>query len=434
MPIEPTSRHRHLCPAAAGVRSRRTWARGGAVLAVLAAVTACGAAGDTPAADSPAPPATPASAPAGTGSATPATTSAARPSGQPSTAAPVRVDPTTTAPPTTPPTTPPPPRGTGPRTAAAAPPDTGGGAPLPAGFVPAAFSATSTDRWFVVGTDPRDRVELVTTADGGNSWQSRPLPAAARGPVGGEGQPGIAFSDADHGLVTVGGGFWATTDGGRTWANGGPGNAEVLQVAAGPGVGYALLHTASGGYFLGRAAAGSVDLQQALGANRFTTTVPHLATSGTTVVVVSGDRTLRSTDNGRTFASSRGPCTADLGGHVAAAGSAVVAWCATGMQGGGFVSTDRGATFSRTGAGGGNGAAAAPTGSGSGFVYAAEDGLRVTDRTGTGRAARGGIGTVGWVGFSTPRTGFAIASADGSPDQLWRSVDGGLTWSRVGAR
>ena len=416
-----------------GVRAGHGWLPVGAVVGVLAAAAACGT-GDTPAAGTTA---------AGTAAATSAAAETAAPPRDavtPTASATAPVAPTATTSPvqaspgvsTAPPTGASAPATASPATSSAAP--AGGGAPLPAGFVPAAFSATSTDRWSVLGTDARDRVQLVTTADGGSSWQTRPLPDAARGPVGGDGQPGIAFSDATHGLVTVGGGFWATSDGGRTWAYGGPGDAEVLQVAAGPGAGYALLRTAGGGYFLGRAAAGSVDLQQALGGSRFTTTVPHLATSGTTVVVVSGDRTLRSTDGGHTFSSSRGPCTADLGGQVAAAGPAVLAWCATGMQGAGFVSTDRGATFSRTGASGSNGAAAAPTGSGSTFAYAGADGLRLTDRTGAGRAARGGLGTVGWVGFTTPRTGFAIAAADGSTDQLWRSVDGGLSWTRVGAR
>jgi len=316
-------------------------------------------------------------------------------------------------------------------------PAPGRGARLPADFAPTSFSATSTDRWFVLGTDGRNRVRLLTTADGGSSWGAVVLPDAARGPVGGQDRPAVAFSDSTHGLVAAGGGFWATADGGRTWRTGGPANAEVLEVAAGPGAGYVLLHTAAGGYFLGRADAGAVDLRQALGGDRFTDTVPHLATSGATVAVVSGDRTLRSTDGGRTFDSVRGPCAADLGGRVSAAGATVLAWCATGSQGQGFVSTDRGATFTRTDASGSNSVVAAPTGSGAGFVYGGPTGLRVTGGSGTGTAARGGIGTVLWVGFSTPRRGFAIAAGDASggtgTDGLWRSVDGGRTWAPVGA-
>lgn len=434
MPIEPTSRHGHI-RGPAPVATRR-WAAGGAVLGVLAAAAGCGSTADTPAASSPVASVVASPASSAVPSAVPAvpTTPAATRPAAPTTTAPVVAPPTTARRSTAPASTAHPADGS---TAAPSPPvPTGpaGGAAFPTGFTPVAFSATSADRWFVLGTDANNRAALLTTANAGTSWRSLPLPAAARGPVGGRDRPGIAFSDATSGLVTVGGGFWATPDGGRTWRNGGPGNAEVLEVAAGPGGGYALLHTASGGYFLGRAAGGSVDLQQALGGDRFTTTVPHLATSGTTVLVVSGNRTLRSTDGGHTFTSSRGPCLADLGGSVSAAGSTVLAWCATGMQGGGFVSTDRGASFARTAAGGSNAAAAAPTGFGSDFVYAGPAGLRVTDRTGTGRPARGGIGTIGWVGFTSPRSGFAIASADGAPDGLWRSTDAGLSWTRVGAR
>lgn len=322
------------------------------------------------------------------------------------------------------------PTGTAQRGTAA--PTGGTGADLPAGFAPMSFSATSADRWFLLGTDGGDSARLVTTADAGTSWEDIVLPGLLRRQPSGQSAVGVAFSDARHGLVTVGGGFWATADGGRTWRNGGPGNAEVLAVAAGPDAGYALLRTSSGGYFLGRAAAGGVDLTRALGGDRFTPTVPHLATSGTTVVVVSGDRTLRSTDGGRTFTSRRGPCRADLGGGVSAAGSAVVAWCATGTMGRGFVSTDRAATFAATDAGGGNGAAAAPTGSGSRFAYADGIGLRVTDRAGTRTSARGGIGAVQWVGFNSPRRGFAIATDAAGRSGLWRSGDGGSSWTRVG--
>lgn len=433
--------------ARAGHRRSGRLVSGATVLAAAAGLTACGGAAVGPEAaatptatlvttggpgtttvGTPTAAPAPATSPPVTATSTPATS----PPATSSTATPTQtttVTPTTTR--TATPTTTRSPTSTVTATPTATSPATHG-ADLPAGFAPVSFSATSADRWFLLGTDTTTHARLLTTADAGRSWQDVVLPDLLRAQTGGQDAPGVAFSDARHGLVTVGGGFWATADGGRTWRNGGPGNAEVLEVAAGPGVGYALLHTASGGYFLGRAPAGGVDLGEALGGDRFTTTVPHLATTGTTVVVVSGDRTLRSTDGGRTFTSHRGPCTAELGGRASAAGPTVLAWCATGMAGGAFVSTDRGATFTRTDAGGGNGAAAAPTGSGARFAYAGGTGLRMTGRTGGGTPVRGGIGTVQWVGFSSPDRGFAIATDAAGGSGLWRSVDAGSSWSRVG--
>lgn len=301
---------------------------------------------------------------------------------------------------------------------------------LPSGFQPVSFSATSPRRWFVlgtVGTSPR----LLVTADGGQSWRRASLPAGLAALPSGQDRSAVAFSDADRGLLAAGGSFWATRDGGRSWRTGGPANAEVLQVAAGPNAGYVLLRTAHGSFLLGRATAGTVDVRTVLGRGRLTATIPALGTSGDTVIVVSGNHLVRSTDGGRTFHDGPGPCQPDLGGTVTAAGTAVLAWCATGTEGVGYLSTDRGASFVRTGASGANSAASAPTGGGTGFAYDSGNGLRLTDLTGAGTAVRGGPERISWVGFSTPTDGFAIGNS-GGPARLWRSVDGGRTWSTLG--
>ena len=45
----------------------------------------------------------------------------------------------------------------------------------------------------------------------------------------------------------------------------------------------------------------------------------------------------------------------------------------------------------------------------------------------------GPTGTAGvrLLGFTTPEIGFAIAIPTSGPDELWRTTDGGLTWSVV---
>lgn len=307
----------------------------------------------------------------------------------------------------------------------------------PAGFAVGEVSAVSLTRWWVLGTDAAGSPALASTADGGLTWNVPVLPAAlgADTPAtGGEpAQPGIAMSDADHGVLTVDGTAWVTADGGLDWSAAGPAAGPVVAVAATPTASLALVRTASG-FALDRAAAGTGELRTVLGPDRLTTTEPALAASGTTVVVVSGNRRLLSTDGGSTFSALAGPCTADLGGRVTAAGSAVVVWCATGMDGSAWVSTDRGRHVrALPGAAGANSTAAAPTGSGGTLAWADEStGVHVGTGAATDAVTGRAMHHVSWLGFATAVAGFAVAAAsDTGPDLLWHTADGGRTWTPV---
>lgn len=307
---------------------------------------------------------------------------------------------------------------------------------LPVGFAVDQVSTVSLLDWWVLGTGGDGSVALATTLDGGRSWTVPTLPAAVAGAArhadDSAAALGIAFSDAAHGILAVGGTALVTADGGAHWRPGHLGGTAVLAVAATPDAVFALVSTRAG-FGLDRAAVGSVDLTPVLGAGRLTDTIPALATSGNTVVVVSGNRRLVSGDDGRTFTAAAGPCAPDLGGRVAAAGHSVAIWCATGTMGGGFVSTDAGVTVTAVPAAtGSNGTPAAPTGAGATLVWGGAT-TGVNRETSTGAVVTSGrqLHHVSWLGFATPTDGFAVAAAsDSGPGLLWRTHDGGATWTR----
>lgn len=315
--------------------------------------------------------------------------------------------------------------------------DTAPGEPaaLPAGFAVDQVSTVSLLDWWVLGTGRDGSVGLARTVDGGRSWTVPTLPAALAGAARdghGGAALGLAFADRAHGILAAGGTSWLTADGGAHWQAGGVGGATVLAVAATPDTLLALVDNPSG-FGLDRTPAGSADLTPVLGTGRLTDTIPALATSGHTVVVVSGDRRLVSGDDARTFTTTAGPCGPDLGGRVAAAGRSVVIWCPTGTMGRAFVSTDAARTVAAVPAAtGSNDTPAAPTGAGATLVWGGSTtGVSRETVPGavdvTGRQFHG----VSWLGFATPTDGFAVAAASESgPSVLWRTRDGGLTWTR----
>jgi photosystem II stability/assembly factor-like uncharacterized protein len=401
--------------AVSGIRAGRSAARAGGLLAAAAVVlSACGAAGSTAA---PAP---------STAERAPTTTTTSSTATDPTSAAatttagggsPAAATATTTTTTTT--------------TAAAIAATAHG---LSDGFTVGEFSAVSTQDWWVLGTAGNGALALARTVDGGRSWAAPVLPAALSRPVaGGPQSPAIAFSTPQDGsIVTAAGTYWVTSDGGAHWRDGNPSGAPVIAVAATPDASLTLLHSATG-YALARGAAGAVGLTTVLAAGRLTATIPALATSGRTVVVVSGNRTLISTDDGQTFRTVSGPCTADLGGQVSVAATTVVAWCATGMDGSGWISTDGGSHFAAVpGAEGANATAAAPTGSGGALVWADPvRGVQLRGAAGT-RVSGRTMYRVTWVGFSSPTAGFAIAGASATgPALLWQTLDSGRSWHAV---
>ncbi len=170
--------------------------------------------------------------------------------------------------------------------------------------------------------------------------------------------------------------------------------------------------------------------------------------SVTTAATQSNQLLVASSNSGTTFATYKSPCFAGLGGAIEASSSTVLwAVCPTGMLAEAFRSTDSGAQWSALSSAGemDNSAQLAPA---SGTTAVLEQGsqgpvLRTDDGGATWHTvypSANGAWSWNWTGFTDSNTGSALrseASAPAnwpwpngpSPEQLWRSTDGGTTWT-----
>lgn len=339
-------------------------------------------------------------------------------------------------------------------------------APVPAGFDPLSFTAVSDTRYWVLGSTPCAAgrcAAVVRTTDGGRTFASIPAPTVPVPGGGGTAQfPTLRFADDSDGFAFVPGpatgtgAFFATHDGGATW------HALTLRsiLAFATGGNQVTLVTAQCGsdgctsLALERAPVSSDDFLPA--PMPFATTDPNVALEahghdlwlmGTPAGTSSVQHVdlARSTDTGRTFSVGSGPCFPGLAGRLAATSSTDLwAVCATGTMASAAHSADSGLSFATlTGAPPmANSAVLAPASAAVAVLGAdtASGGpLRTTDGGAHWAQVRtpGGAMSVAFVGFTDSEVGAAIVQA--SYDQttyisqfaLWRTTDGGATWSSV---
>jgi photosystem II stability/assembly factor-like uncharacterized protein len=170
--------------------------------------------------------------------------------------------------------------------------------------------------------------------------------------------------------------------------------------------------------------------------------------SVTTAGTQSNQLLVASSNSGTTFTTSQSPCYAGLGGTIDAASPSVLwAVCPTGMLAEVFRSTDGGVHWSPLKSAGelGNSTQLAPA---SATTAVLEQGsqspvLRTEDGGTTWQTvypSANGAWYWNWIGFTDSGTGSALRSEANapanwpwpngpSPEQLWRSTDGGATWS-----
>jgi hypothetical protein len=319
---------------------------------------------------------------------------------------------------------------------------------VPTGFQPLSFTAVSERDFWLLGTVPchgRRCTAIVRTSDGGRRFVAVGAPAL---PSSGN-TPELRFADHLDGFAFVPWSrrFFATHDGGASWKRIDLG--RILAFAT--GAGKVFVATA------GRLESSPVRSDgwrskplpfpsdgSALDLEAHRANLWLLGTrQGTTP---SHDVLARSRDAGRTFAVGRGPCVPGLGGELAPT-SADVVWavCPTGMLAGAWRSTDGGIAFARL---------RTPQLVNSSQIAAASGTTAVLDRgvavrllrtTDGGRTWRPpktpGRGTgVVWVGFTDARVGAALVQtgydqvARSRITVLWRTTDGGASWSRVPVR
>ena len=268
---------------------------------------------------------------------------------------------------------------------------------------------------------------LGRSVDGGRTYEALPVPDGAT--VGAPGRAasgtvrGVRFSGGDNGWL-YGETSFATRDGGRTWTRLDVGGA-VVALEASRGRVFAAVRSGAELRLLSADAAGGP----------WRTYVQELAT-GPAPALVSSDRTAYLIDGRRLWVvddvvrERTSPCSD--GDEVRAAVSNASVWAACGSPAGawslhrspdaasGFTDQKwpRAATVhslaSRT----------------AGEVFVSAGGLGLV-RQPAGRARvvvsppAGGRGALSYLGFTTERLGFALPSSGG----VWRTEDGGATWS-----
>ena len=329
---------------------------------------------------------------------------------------------------------------------------------MPAGFEPVSFTAVSD--WLLGSVACRTGrcTSILRTTDGGASFASIPAPT-----LSGAGRAGVAptllFADRLDGfafLTGIRGVFYATHDGGATWHRLALGN--VLAFATAGGNAYAVTARCSlqrcTEYRFERSRVHADAWNAKAMPFAPSGSVLDLAAHGSSVWLLgtpaegkqaSGSDVLaRSTDGGRTFAKGSGPCIPGLGGELAPT-SANVVWavCPTGMLAGAWRSTDGGVTFTHL---------SAPPLVNSAVLAPASRDVAVIARNGARsrllRTTDGGASwtftrTPGvaiylpWIGFTDANVGAALvqtgwdASAKIEAQALWRTTDGGASWSKV---
>lgn len=336
------------------------------------------------------------------------------------------------------------------------------GGPVPPGFGPVSFTAVSAGDYWLLGTAPCHNpvcTSIVRTTDGGAHFVGLPAPVS---PLQGSGSINtLRFADLFDGYAfsqTLTGGnhpFWDTHDGGEHWSQ--VNLPEVLAFGTGTGYVYVLTGTCSTngctGLALRRSPVSSdnwsplsvplgnailpVDMAVHGSSVWLDVTMPQSGSSSPTAQRV----VVRSTDAGAHWTRQKSPCVPGLGGSLEATSAAVVwAVCPTGMMAAAYRSTNAGATWTRLNT---------PQMPNSSQLAPADDSTAVLapggNTQGLLRTADGGASfhqvlappspTDFWtfVGFTDRATGSAILStyttaAQVSHGQLWRSVDGGVTW------
>jgi hypothetical protein len=339
-------------------------------------------------------------------------------------------------------------------TASAAPtPYPSPGSAVPADFTPISVTAVNDKTYWVLGTQQCGSVActaIVNTTDAGAHFTEIAAPHAATINVDNTTRPvfNLRFADSDNGWA-YGDALWTTADGGATWVDTSlpAGSVKDLEAARNPGAAagtaWALVQPIpfTSGYQLWQApyatGTGTGSWQQVdLGGDPPGVTAPSLVVKGATAYLVAADANnvthLYVASSGTATTTLTTPCSPAVYDLSAGVGSL---WVACTFSSGGSpavgVSVDGGITWKAVvtpsayavGVIGGVDAATAVIDEGSGLTKVSTTGQPrsvLTPKTANGFS---------FIGFTDAKVGFALGQPD--PARLWRTTDGGATWSAV---
>ena len=305
------------------------------------------------------------------------------------------------------------------------------------------MTATSTRTIVVLGAlgntgscTPPDCVRLAQSRDGGRTFSALAIPDAAL--AGGTGATlrrsatNVRFGSSRDGWL-YGDGLWATHDGGSSW-HAVPMSGGVSSLAAAHGVVWALVSANRGNdQHLWRSAVGSDSWTRVPDV-----TVPasgDVAVFGSRVIVLGAGPTSKVwvSNDGSTFAAHPSGCTSAMAAQLSASGS-LWAKCVTGMASYVVTSAD-GVHWSQVPVSQDGGSAPNSLTLG---ARGPDDAILALDASqpivdlhadGTQQAVSRppALGaSIDYLGFTSPSVGYAI---DGT--HLWRTSDGGDTWTRL---
>jgi hypothetical protein len=319
----------------------------------------------------------------------------------------------------------------------------------PSGFQPWTVTAVSESQYWVLGTDAGCTActpVVWETTDAGQTFSSVPGPPThvadlSQGTATSVSE--LRFADGDDGWA-FGPGLWATHDDGEHWQSIDlQGEVTDLEPGAG-GYVYAVVDLcAMGGngecpIEVVRSTAASDAWSVVLTVDDASAPPPSLGIHGTDVWLLAATGLWRSLDDGASFDQLPTPCTADLGGRIdPVTASAVWAFCPTGNEGGPWVSTDGGQSFSSAYGNEvwSNAAMVSALSASTAFLT----GIGALDETDDGGASYRAVPAFDgsgawWLGFTDASVGYAWVADQlpgGTQLQLWRTGDGGADWTLV---
>jgi hypothetical protein len=319
------------------------------------------------------------------------------------------------------------------------------GSAVPANFMPISVTAVNDKTFWVLGTQQCGSfacTAIVNTTDAGAHFTEIAAPHAATTIIDNRTRPvySLRFADSSNGWA-YGDALWTTADGGATWADTSlpAGGVIDLEAARNPGAAagtaWAVVQPSSGGgYELWQApyatGSGTGSWQQVdLGADPPGDTIPSLVVKGATAYLLSADA--KNVEHvyvatvGTATTMYAAPCNPIAGAFSAGIGSLWTA-CSSGAT----VSTDGGATWHAAttpshitvGVVGGIDATTAVVDQGPSLVVVSTTGK---PQTATIRSTKANFT---FIGFTDAKVGYALSKA---PNLLWRTTDGGATWSAV---